>query len=506
MPYELLKIRLDALELDVMKVREVVKDTRRRTEDIRKIRKRLESEARGREALRQIRSLARRVGGVLQEDQEIYDLLDSRDEGLAQALCSQFASYADRLKVLLDELKQDLDELEHDMVDLPDEQLLESSLESLCRSVSGKISGLRTRANRPAGIPGAFDDLWRDYHEMLEDKARPLFAEYVDFVGGLAVRENALEDRVCQMTDVLLRELPHVTANALAVPARQAALSTIMKSVIKVGFPEWTVWGIPLVGHEVGLSIAENDPGIKSHVEQQGFKMSEALQKSLFADIFATYTLGPAYACAAILLRLEPHHATVEGSDPSDIDRGWLIFDVLDHLDRPGPWNDYTGQVSSYSDTVGKLRELWVGPAGSLTPRRGGSAHGAAKHAGIDGFLAETLKILSESRQFHPFNRDAQGVTEKRDRWVEAEKLVGYLLAPQEEGTSMPEFRRQDVIELLTATWRARLEHQEHHEHTTHIAENALRLWRLAPEDKLPSRSPGGLKRPSDGGREAARR
>ena len=64
---QLLEIRLDALKLDVGKVREVVQDARKRTSSIRDIKRRLEYESAdgGREALRQIRSLARRIDNVL---------------------------------------------------------------------------------------------------------------------------------------------------------------------------------------------------------------------------------------------------------------------------------------------------------------------------------------------------------------------------------------------------------------------------------------------------------
>ena len=183
------------------------------------------------------------------------------------------------------------------------------------------------------------------------------------------MRDNALDNRVCQMTDVLLKDLggPHHVP-APSVPALQAALGTVMKSVIKLGFPEWTIWGIPLVGHELGLSVADNEEVIKRLVTGDSFGMSADRKKSLFADIFATYTLGPAYTCAAILLRFEPHHASSQEGDPSDIDRAWLILDVLDRLGDTAPGGCGSGQVNSYFETVARLRGT-LGGSGSEPDR-----------------------------------------------------------------------------------------------------------------------------------------
>ena len=267
--------------------------------------------------------------------------------------------------------------------------------------------------------------------------------------------------------------------NALSVPARQAALGTIMKSVFKLGFPEWTIWGIPLVGHEVGLSIAENDKGVDSLVNSTSFGIYRNRQRSLFADIFATYTLGPAYACAAILLRFEPHHAAAPRGDPSDIDRARLILDVLDRLDKD--------QVSSYRETVAKLRNLWQEAVDNLAQQGGGPPADGAGHADIDGFLAAALEIPSDSPGFKAFDSE---------HWLAA----GDWLADLNTAAPKRSFNwdSNDVIVLLTAAWRARLENPEH---TARIATNGSDLWRSAPDRGHNVRKPAGLIRQRTGGR-----
>jgi hypothetical protein len=487
-PHELLKIRLDALKLDVEKVKEVVNEARKRTDDIRAIRKRLGSEANSREPLRQLNALKDRVSSALQY-QEVSDSLASTDAGLPWELKNQFPCYVVQLQELFAELERDIDELEHDMVDLPNAGPLQSSLGRRCNQVGKQIRDLK--GNVENADPAAFGSLWNDFDELLKNQAKPLFAEYVEFAGGLAMRDNALEDRVCQMTDELLKELSDITKNALTVPARQAALSTIMTSVIKVGFPEWTVWGIPLAGHEAGLRIAEDDQTVNEHVEEPGSGLSKELRKSLFADIFATYTLGPAYACAAILLRFEPHHVLAVGDDPSDIDRAWLILKVLDSLGQPGSWNDDAEQPDSYFETVRTLRDLWEEAVVSLASQGVSAEPRADERPGIQRFLDETWGVLIDSSQFHPFSGVRLEAAKRRDRWGEAEKLVDYLLLPQAPGEAAqtPDLRRQNVIELLTAAWRARLADRERS--TTRIARKALDLWRHAPEvgEQTPTRA-----------------
>lgn len=478
-PRGLLKIRLDALDQDVGKVNEAINEAKKRTEDIRKIRRQLDYGAASREPLRQLDDLAVRVGRVLQYP-EVTDPLDSSAEGLVWSLKERFPAYVKQLKDLFEKLKQDIDELEHDMVDLPDAGPLQTSITKGCRDVRIEISKLKNELKTadPAA-PGAH---WDEFDKLLKEQAKPLFAEYVEFIGGLAMRDNRLEDRVCQMTDELLKELSDVTRYALTVPARQAALSAIMTSVIKVGFPEWTVWGIPLAGHEAGLRIVEDDATVKERVEESGSGLSEELRKSLFADIFATYTLGPAYACAAILLRFEPHHALAVGGDPSDIDRAWLILKVLDYLGQPGSWNDYVEQPGSYFETVRTLRDLWGEAVASLAGQDVSPDPPAGEHPDIQSFLDDAWDVLIESGQIHPFNGGRSEGDERRNRWNEAEELAKFLAPPNafREGAQAPAFNRQDVIGLLTAAWRARLADRERN--TNRIARKVLDLWRNAPQ------------------------
>jgi hypothetical protein len=488
---QLLEIRLDALEKDVGKVKKVVGDTRIRTDSIRDINARFTSESANgvREPLLQILALANRVGSVLRQSPQIREEIGHYDRTLADALSSDLPNQVEHLNKLLEAVRGDIREINDDLVRLLPAQveLLEMSLEERCHAVRERIGQLRAAAAGSAARPRVYRGIWEMYDRMLKEAARPLFAEYVDFVGGLAVRDHALDNRVCQMTDELLRDLSHVTMNSLSVPAQQAALGSVMKSVIKLGFPEWTIWGIPLVGHEVGLSIAENERSINRLVRQRRFGMSKEPLKSLFADIFATYTLGPAYACAAILLRFEPHHTMLKQGEPSDIDRARLILDVLGRLGASSGENT-SGEVTTYYEIVDQLKKLWQDAVDNLKPQDDRPSPPHATRSDLDDFLDATWEILSNAERFHAFDRVRWLAT---DDWLAA--LRGNPARARVRGTN-------DVIELLTAAWRARLMDAAQ---TDRIAENASLLWPYAA-DVTPStsetipRRPAGLSRPLD--------
>ncbi len=492
---QLLEIRLDALEKDVGTVNKVVSDARSRTVSIRDLTTRLTSESPAEgvhEPLRQIRALAKRVGSVLEESSKIRDEINNHDRGLADALSSKLPGYLDQLKDLLTTVRRDIGEIDNDMVSLPEEQVeaLESSLQDRCRSLGNKIGELRKAARCSASHPDAHRSLWASYEKMLREDAQPLFEEYVDFIGGVAVRDNALDNRVCHMTDVLLTDLPNIIKYPLSVPARH--LGIVMKSVIKLGFPaEWTMWGIPLVGYQEGVSIAENERSFDRLVSQRRFGLSRAQRVSLFADIFATYRLGPAYACAAILLHFEPRQTR---RTPSDIDRARSILDVLDRLANTTSGNGIT--ADSYIVTVTRLRELWQGTVDNLGPhdsdpppaKEKGPLPARERHVDMDGFLQAAWEILS--RQFHAFDRARWQASGEWLADLKSNRKRIFVQGPNE------------AIELLTAAWRARLEDPSD---TARIAETASSLWRSAngfvpgiPETVL--RPPAGLSRPLDTG------
>lgn len=159
-----------------------------------------------------------------------------------------------------------------------------------------------------------------------------------------------------------------MTKQPLPLPARQAALCKALDTVVLLGFPEWSIWDIPLVGHEIGLAYA-NDQNNRGLIEiVQGFtsngssgrpeKHTRPAQESvheLLADAFGAYTLGLAYACAALLLRLNPVYGEQpDYGRPRDIDRAQVIMTTLMVEAQKASMGGGT-----FTDAVELLRETW---------------------------------------------------------------------------------------------------------------------------------------------------
>jgi hypothetical protein len=92
------------------------------------------------------------------------------------------------------------------------------------------------------------------------------------------------------------------------------------------------------------------------HYRELGEKGAEAWAgtrvRVLLADAFAAYIMGPAYACAAIILRLNPAFPA-QRDRPSDVARAEVILSVLRALDKRG------GVSRPYTGVIAALQEAW---------------------------------------------------------------------------------------------------------------------------------------------------
>src|SRR5262249_16861778 len=145
--------------------------------------------------------------------------------------------------------------------------------------------------------------------------------------------------------------------------------------IIRLRFPEWRIWDLPLAAHELGhvvigenleseekpenadqriltpfiqrqrASLVRQDPGFKQMSMkrrsgvQQAAQWAESRIHEFLADAFATYTMGPAYACSAILLRLHPLIDAKDGR-PSDAQRAHVILSMLKWMNDKAPITD----------------------------------------------------------------------------------------------------------------------------------------------------------------------
>jgi len=330
---------------------------------------------------------------------------------------------------------------------------LEYSLHRRCRRVSTGIGDLLDKIGKATA--GERGELWRKYQALLDDEARPVFTEYVDFLGGLAVRDAGLDDRVCGMTAELLTRFTSVTHPLpLPLPARQAALA--LDSVVLLGFPEWSIWGIPLVGHEVGLAYAkirkdeDFDILIKKYLPevpcagQGGDDLRRAKEHLhlLLADVFATYTLGPAYACAAMLLRLSPQAGQpAEPGKPGDIERARAITGTLSKKGGNAP-----GGGADFTDHVTVLTAKWNDAVLEFTTP--GSQPAAGQDDWLGRFIDDTIEDLRGQYLVPAYDQE---------RWRASDYWVDFLNDALAGKKPRPVWGPNSVPDVLTAAWRLRL-------------------------------------------------
>jgi hypothetical protein len=186
-------------------------------------------------------------------------------------------------------------------------------------------------------------EAWKKYREALRD-SREVFQECLDFLSGLAFRQQKLDEQVLALADELVkdcsRKVPYGYGPPMWTgPTSQDVLRMTFGRIIRVRFPEWTVWTLPYVAHEYGHIVSEiaystlardqrgelGPSPIKQLLEQQiSLLISEdawvrgpsspeeqkaeakKLVEELFCDILAVYVHGPAYACAVLYLHLLP--------------------------------------------------------------------------------------------------------------------------------------------------------------------------------------------------------
>lgn len=208
---------------------------------------------------------------------------------------------------------------------------------------------------------------WQELSEI-KSQVNLIYSQCLDFLGGLAVKKWELEAGFCNLAEKMVAQLETHTGvswNSVLILGDERPFDDIAEitEIIRLRFPEWDIWSLPFIACEYGQIVARNsfadkhifgglfgdeevlieelitvedidefkkakDLGINSQNLAPTFRkarqeyqanpdqMRAHLQdfvdhkyyqlKILFADIFATYFLGPAYIYARTYLRLIP--------------------------------------------------------------------------------------------------------------------------------------------------------------------------------------------------------
>lgn len=224
-----------------------------------------------------------------------------------------------------------------------------------------------------ANYPGEMRNLHRDSASVLEDAwnqfaiinthSKDVLGEYLDR-GGLSIHRTTPNEKVSGMEDVAnefvracARDYVEPEWLHFTVPERQEALNNAIARIIRLRFPEWTIWSLPLAAHELGHVVIEGNKDMVDFAAQEAKSRSwdEEHVYEILADAFATYMIGPAYVCAAISLRLDP--LAISKGHVIDAERATAMFDVL--RERNSPSLERGCSDETHESLITEIESLW---------------------------------------------------------------------------------------------------------------------------------------------------
>jgi hypothetical protein len=331
--------------------------------------------------------------------------------------------------------------------------------------------GTRVTNNQP------LDGCWRDLR-TLEDDCAKVFGECLAFVEGAWARAHQLDEGLCAASDMLLDDLGHwsdVPWNRFTLLATSERYQELA-GIIRVKYPDVSVWALPLVAHEFGHYVArelrQTDGGEARYPFQDRLKVAdegrgEALHtkqwhhlQEYFADVFATYTMGPAYAAAFMLLRMNPLQAQGESlTHPSGAARVHGILWMLDAMEE----REKAAFRSSFRDVTTMLRDVWAQ---------------AVQGAGIAGGLTPAATTLAAQRTSELFGILTAATPPQLQfgwaAWLRAQAIAADLSATPPDGAT-----RRDIV---NGAWLARLQLARHDPQAVKdISSSALKLYGTVP-------------------------
>lgn len=342
--------------------------------------------------------------------------------------------------------------------------------------VNGVSKNTRTLRNR---IDGFLDELedpdktvrehWQKYFDEIVPDANRLFSDYMDLVAGVSIRErgvaiNALAgpdspvgqavepaeaavsrlDQLCTIADW------HVTndlavrvdwpSSPVTIPGRDGAAHLTSWPILRLGFASWSIWGMPLEGHEFGKLVASDRADELRAWKEETAAFGELGLRLLVADTIGAWTEGPAYACALLLLALDPRQGrdrppagVVTNTERARFVRTCLRSQIVaDSKDR-APESADVGY--GYLEFVDQVDKLWR----SALPKADDD-EAADRRSLLESLPRRVWRMLGLKRPFEVGD------------WRTAQNVWGLLAQDQPLPTDPPLGMRH----LMNAAWYAR--------------------------------------------------
>jgi hypothetical protein len=379
-------------------------------------------------------------------------------------------------------LRADLEELGRQLQAPPTTSRVTLRLDQLTGTLTDAVKDRRRDLkklvddlDRPDGLPdeAARAKAWKDCRKI-EAECRRLFADYLDLVRGVALRDSGLDDGLCRIADRLIVDLGPfgvTTWESLTVPASREWRGGPAASIVRIGFPEWSVWTLPLVAVEfASFLVAQHKRFIDFHEEvveelerltegedaplsdavlaslidrkelvaegrERDDQVEEALERLtevLLVEVLSTAMIGPAYAWSALLMRVDP----CPGEDVLERLRRASVVAALARVPERGRGATRCDLLASEWDAL--LATAGIEPPGA-----------------IDVALEPIVALVADGVV------DRMPVVWEDTDWMSIERLANQLgRAPVKEALDA-EPRRPTLQHVLNAGWVARLERPE---------------------------------------------
>ncbi len=182
---------------------------------------------------------------------------------------------------------------------------------------------------------GALTPTVRKQYRKIETECRDLFGECLTVLTAEAIRALQLDGGVSEIVERLLVGV----SKEVSVPwSHLTALSdaeffATASQIIRLRYPVSSIWDIPVAVHEFGHFIGPRWPAniVGESTPYQDFVSvtnlgSKSYLGEYFADMFATFIMGPSYVATCLERRFDPI-SEAAATHPSDRERAeWILI------------------------------------------------------------------------------------------------------------------------------------------------------------------------------------
>jgi hypothetical protein len=297
-------------------------------------------------------------------------------------------------------------------------------------------------------------DAWKSYLRAESEANRSVFNEGIELLGGIALRDARLGAEICELADSMIKStFRTLTRSVHTIPGGVATMMMQLEPIIRLRFPEWTIWALPLTAHEVWHAGLGKDVTSRLTLDPNLTRISlndSEIQQCL-ADAFGTYTVGPAYAFAAIMLLFDPLL-------PRDEARVCAVLEMLTRV-SPAPQDDYAKICSALRIAWDSAKDQAAVPADAATA--GGPAAPAATGrvpdvAAPSAPSVEDARLLAD-RLWLTLSKGLKLRAFSLDDWSQKSDCCDALLTRNRDKMLCLDFSYLDIRHALNAAWCVRV-------------------------------------------------